>query len=490
MGDFIVGFRDLLALIILMGVTIFIHELGHFLVALRAGMVIDTFSMGFGPAIWQKRWRGINLKISWIPFGGYVALPQLDPTGMAMLQGEVEGKPADPRMNRTISPWTRIAVVLAGPLGNVLLAILLAYVIQWTPRPPPSVADTGHPEIGLVDPDSVAYAEGIRMGDMILAVNGKPVQTWYDYTVECILAGGRSEPIQLGLRGRNGDERNVMVPLELDADSELWLVPGIERTFQCLIAEVVPGSVAEAAGLRANDIVLAVDGARVVSTGDFIEQISARTDVPLALTLNRGGTERVVSVVPVYDPGQKRGLIGVVIRPALQAGDLPWMRHRNPWAQLRSDATAIVRILKALVTPGEARQAAGALGGPVMIFMALWAAIKVSFLNAVGFLRFLNVNLAILNLLPIPVLDGGHIVFSLWEGITRRRVSPRVVNVLTNVFAVLLISAIVAITFNDIKRLFARNRRNREALQPVAEAPAEPGESLDTTPAGESPSGE
>jgi regulator of sigma E protease len=132
---------------------------------------------------------------------------------------------------------------------------------------------------------------------------------------------------------------------------------------------------------------------------------------------------------------------------------LPWMRHKNPWAQIKSDATEILRILKALVTPRESKQAAAALGGPVMILTFLWLSIKVSIFNAVGFLRFLNVNLAILNMLPIPVLDGGHIVFSIWEGLTRKRVPPKFVNALTNVFATLLIGAFVLITFRDVVRL-------------------------------------
>ena len=132
------------------------------------------------------------------------------------------------------------------------------------------------------------------------------------------------------------------------------------------------------------------------------------------------------------------------------------MMYRRPLDQIRNDAAAIVRILKALVTPREARQAAGALGGPIMILTALWFSIQTSMLNAIGFLRFLNINLAILNLLPFPVLDGGHILFCAWEAVTRRKVHPRFVNVLVNVFAVLLIGVMLWISYRDLRQLVPR----------------------------------
>jgi regulator of sigma E protease len=131
---------------------------------------------------------------------------------------------------------------------------------------------------------------------------------------------------------------------------------------------------------------------------------------------------------------------------------MPWMLYKNPVDQLRYDALAIVRVLKALVTPAEARQAAGGLGGPIAIFSMLTMSIKMGLVNTLGLIRFLNVNLAVLNLLPIPVLDGGHIVFALWHGITRRRVNVKVQTALINLFAVLLIGAMLVLSFKDIDR--------------------------------------
>ena len=138
----------------------------------------------------------------------------------------------------------------------------------------------------------------------------------------------------------------------------------------------------------------------------------------------------------------------------LGGSGMPWMLYKNPVDQLKYDALAIVRVLKALVTPAEAKQAAGGLGGPIAIFTMLTLSIKMGLVNTLGLIRFLNINLAVLNLMPIPVLDGGHIVFALWHGITRHKVNVRIQTALINFFAILLIGAMLILSFKDIDRTF------------------------------------
>jgi regulator of sigma E protease len=158
-----------------------------------------------------------------------------------------------------------------------------------------------------------------------------------------------------------------------------------------------------------------------------------------------------LTIAPEYSDEYERMMIGV----QLGGGSaLPWMLYKNPVDQLKSDAMMIVRVVQALSSRSEAKQAAKNLGGPVAIFGMLIFSIKTGLLNTLGLIRLLNVNLALLNLLPIPVLDGGHIMFSLWEGLTRRKVNARVQSVLVNICAVLLIGAMLLITFNDINRQF------------------------------------
>ena len=468
LGQIINNSRDVLAFIVLFGFTIFIHELGHFIMALRCGMVVDTFSIGFGPAIWKRKIRGVVYKIAWIPFGGYVALPQLDPSGMATIQGTgVGGETAEvgglgagkgqgtpdqeqqaeaPRNLPPVAAWKKILVSLSGCVGNMAFAVLLAWVIYLSPAVKSKEMST---QIGHVFTNSVAYQAGLRAGDEIVAVNGVKVSSWYDYSVECQLGGGDDKEIELTVRSNDG-QKLVRLPVK-ESLLGIQAVDGVEKAMRCVVTGLMEGSAAEEAGIKAGDVILDFNGTPVAGSQHFIRLTGENGDQTVSLTVERDGQPVVLSVTPRFNATHGRPMIGVVFQPQ-DTYVAAWMMYTRPWDQIRSDMSGIARILRALVTPRESKQAAKGLGGPLLIFMALWAAIQTSFLNAIGFVRFLNVNLAILNLLPIPVLDGGHIVFSLWEGITRRRVHPTVVNVLINVFAVLLIGVMLLITYRDVLR--------------------------------------
>jgi regulator of sigma E protease len=458
LGDVIKNASDFLVLVVLFGVTIFVHEFGHFLVALRLGFVVETFSIGFGPAIWKRKFRGIWFKIGIVPVGGYVSLPQLDPSGMATIQGgPEEGKAApagegkDPAAEEPaeplppIEPWKRILVSLAGAAGNVLLAVVLAWIVALAPA---GNTDSSGTLIGFVSTNSVAHARGLRPGDEIVAVGGEAVNTWGDYATLCYLAGGRTNEVAVTVCNAAGEKVVVAVPLDEDKSG----LAGIEKAMAAVITEVEPDSPAAAAGLLVGDRVRTFDGLTVASTMHFIQLIRERGGKTAPIEVERKHRRVALTVTPRYDSARGRAIIGAGISTAVDMTVMPWMVHRRPWDQLRGDASSIVRILKALVTPKESKQAAKGLGGPVLILATLWISIKISLFNAVGFLRFLNVNLAILNLLPIPVLDGGHILFSLWEGLTRRRLHPKFANVLVNAFAVMLILVFVLLTVMDVRR--------------------------------------
>lgn len=512
---------DVIVLVVLFGVTIFVHEFGHFLAALKLGLVVETFSIGFGPAIWKKKIKGITYKVAWVPFGGYVALPQLDPAAMSVLQGEPDENGNVKGGLPPIRPWRKIVVSVAGPFGNVLFGVLLAWIIYLSPEAQVGASSTS---IGQVSTNSVAYAVGLRPGDNVVAVNGESVGTWYRFSEECVLRAGESNRVTLtveylgerrnvtvpiaeeirgqvidgleraepclfgviqpggsaeaaGLRigdilkeldgipvvscehldriGKGKEGRTVPVTVERDGEavhaSVKLPVTGVEPADPCIIGAVIPGRPAHRAGIRARDVVKEFNGTEIVSWEHFRRTVGSGTTNSVPIVVERGGELLTLTVTPEYNKKYKRILVGAApgIVPVV-----PWMRYKEPMAQVKGDAMGIVRILRALTTPGQARNAAGAIGGPVMIMLALWTSIKTSMLNAVGFLRFLNINLAILNLLPIPVLDGGHIVIALWEWLTRRKAHAKLVNALTNVFAVLLILLMLVITFRDIRRFF------------------------------------
>jgi regulator of sigma E protease len=268
--------------------------------------------------------------------------------------------------------------------------------------------------------------------------------------VECQLGGGDDKEIELKVDS-NGQEKVIRLPIK-ESQLGIQAVDGVEKSMRCVVTGTLPDSSAEEAGLKADDVILQFNGMPVAGAQHFIHLTEQNGEKAVSLVVERAGETLNVSVTPRFNSAYQKPMIGVIFKPQ-DTYLTVWMMYKRPWDQIKSDASGIVRILKALMTPRESKQAAKGLGGPLLIFMALWAAIKISFLNAVGFVRFLNVNLAILNLLPIPVLDGGHIVFSLWEGITRRRVHPTVVNVLVNVFATLLIGVMILISYRDVLRL-------------------------------------
>lgn len=425
------------AALLLFGITVFVHEFGHFIVARKCGLVVKTFSIGFGRAIVQWERAGILYKIGWIPFGGYVALPQLDPEGMEKIQGDASaGKYPE------VSPWKKIAVAVAGPLGNIALAVLLAIAIWLIPG-----NDAGtqiRPIVGSIETNCAAYAAGLRQSDEIIAVNGAPVKNWYDFTVETLLKD--RDTAELGLR----DGKTLTVPV-VKGEEGIRTIEGIEPAVPCLFGSVTKGSPADRAGVKSGDTALTFNGITILGWEHFTELVqAAEPDVPASLTVERKGETFNLSIVPEYNKEYGRMMIGV----QLGGTGMPWMLYKNPVDQLKYDASSIFRFLKALVTPSEAKQAVGGMGGPILIFSQLFASIREGLLNTLGLIRFLNINLAVLNLLPIPVLDGGHVCFALWHGITRRKVNVKIQTALINFFAVLLIGAMLLLSFKDVDRKF------------------------------------
>ena len=441
MTDFLLSawtvFYSVVLALFLFGVTVFVHEFGHFIVARKKGLVVQTFSIGFGKAIWSWEKDGIVYKIGWIPFGGYVALPQLDPEGMDRIQGSEEGEGfAD------VSPWKKIAVAFAGPFCNILFAILLSLAIWLIPGNDAGLQVSSR--IGDIETNSTAYASGLRIGDEILSVNGTAVNNWYEFSVETLLQS--SDSVALTVRA-DGSERELSVPVT-DVGGGARIVDGISPATPCVFGSVIDDSPAERAGIEKGDEALFFNEAQVLGRRHFTELVQGMESGETAeIIVARKGEEIEFFVAPEYNEEFECMLVGVRF-----GSGMPWMLYKNPIDQLKYDALAIVRVLKALTSPSEAPQAVKGLGGPLAIIEMFMIAISMGMLNTLGFVRFININLAILNLLPIPVLDGGHIVFSLWHGITRRKVNAKMQAILIQICAFLLIGAMLLITFNDIDR--------------------------------------
>ena len=365
------------ACVLLFSFAIFIHEFGHFLAARWRGLRVDAFSIGFGPVLWKKLINGVEWRISAIPFGGYVAIPDVDPEGTAKMQGS-EGKSEEKQCGKVATPLDSIIVAVAGPLGNVVLAVVLALLLSVVPG-----AKFGEIPalIGEIPAQGPAHEAGMKAGDRVVSVGGVPVRTWTEMQTEVQISGGKPT--------------EFVVERETVGKVNLTVVP--ERH--------------EASGAY------------------FIYALSTTNQVKTAA----------------------------------------WMPARNPLKQLQWDVMNIVRVLKALVTPKESKAAAQALGGPVMIAQGLYTQVRNDVWDAFGFLRFLCINLAMLNLLPIPVLDGSIIMFSFIELVTRRRLSGKFINLLTRMFMFLLIAAMLFLVYRDSLRTW-RIHRSAKATDTVESA--------------------
>ncbi len=350
----------IVACILLFSFAIFIHEFGHFLAARIFGLRVDRFSIGFGPALWKKTVGGVEYRISAIPFGGYVALPQLDPEGTDALQGgTAKGAPLQP-----IPAWKRIIVAFAGPFGNIVFAVALALLLAVVPG---ARFGTLAAKIGYVPDKGPAAEAGMKVGDVVTSIGGRAVSTWTEMQTEVQIAGGATIEFVVERGGANGPEthRLQITPKRDDVTGAWFIMAGSE----------------------------------------------ANTN-----------------------------------------GACAWMPSRSPIEQLKWDAGQIFRVLQGLVTPRESKAVAGALGGPVMIAQVLYKQVRRNIWDAVGFLRFVDVNLAILNLLPIPVLDGGLILFALFELLLRRRPPKKLVDGLSIAFMWFFLALMVFLVFRDVSR--------------------------------------
>ena len=435
---------------LLFGFTIFIHELGHFLAARWFGLQIDAFAIGMGPAIWKRKINGVEYKLCAFPIGGYVALPQMGPS-------EETGKTAeeDDRKLPPAKPLHKIVVGLAGVTFNMIFAIILAYVIFWESK---AIApEYENSVVGYVETNSVAYAAGIRAGDVIAAVDNEAIDTWEHFVVVAALR----EEVNLSINRSGAASFQIKLPTTKITGGRV--IPGIYPMNFCVVLNVLPDSPAAAAGLQEGDRILALGGQQLYSREQMIDLISEARDRAVQLDVERAAAKITVALTPRYNEELGRAMIGIGFRMD---------EVKKPWAQIKAHATLIFRMLKALVTPAEAKHAAEGIGGPVAIIDIFLKFAAMGLMQALWFTCLLNVNLAVMNLLPLPVLDGGHIMFSLWELITRRPAHPKVITFLWKLSAALLLSLFLLLTYRDFMRIFSKPEIAPEPAPAAGPAPS------------------
>ncbi|MBL9175362.1 MAG: RIP metalloprotease RseP [Verrucomicrobiales bacterium] len=441
--------------LLLFGASIFVHEYGHYWMARRRGLKIEGFSLGFGPKIFSWTRDGVEWSLRWIPAGGFVKLPQMITSEAIEGKGSHEIPPA--------SPFSRILVAVAGPAMNILFAVLIASVIWFIGLP----VLVNPPVIGRVDPQSPEGRAGILAGDRIVAVAGHPVKSWQDINLEVFTALTNIVPVTFQRAGR---DFTVSLPAKRSETLGLkWL--DLEPQEKPVVGMVKPDMPAARAGLRLGDKFISFDGVYVLNQEHLTELIRKGEGRPCEVVIERDGKKQTVTITPVYEPTEKRGMIGI----GFAGGHYEVQRPGpTPLAQFREVLRLMGKTFTALSHSKETGVSAKDMSGPVGILGKLAVDVKTDYRLALNFMVMLNINLALLNLLPLPVLDGGHILMALYEIVTRRRVGVRFQEYATTAFAVLLISFMLYVTFYDVRRapIFRELLRQNTVVETPAQAPA------------------
>ncbi|MEP6603822.1 MAG: site-2 protease family protein [Spartobacteria bacterium] len=535
----------LLEVLVLFNLLIVVHEIGHFLAARWRGLFIEKFGIWFGKPIWKKTINGVQYSLGSLPFGGFVALPQLAP--MDIIEGKAD---LDRATLPKISALDKIIVAFAGPLFSFLLAIVFAVII-WTIGRPVSESEATT-TIGYVLPDSPAADAGLKSGDKILAVDGKPVTRFGGMSEESISwrivrSEGETIPIAIDRQG----ERQTIEAKPSIPETKPWMRKGFREigivpAETPMVAKVEPGSPAAKAGLRPNDLITSINDQRIYHILGVADFVRDHPDEPLRLGLERGETKTsvpfepgnptvnyVVADGPAAQGGLQKGDVVVTVdgqsaksslavsdyvkghggqeitmsilrkgerrdvkvTPQIPQGEkvarvgLQWeddfgltldeygkmaVKYPRPGEQIRAGMMSIFNTVGA-VASRKSDVKLQHMSGPVMMLRVYYMMFesKEGWRMALWFSVILNVNLALLNLLPIPVLDGGHIVLALIEAIRRRPVNMRVLEVVQTGCAVLIIGFMVYIAFFDVQDLFG-GRRDTPRFAPKA-TPAQSG---------------
>ncbi|MEI8290919.1 MAG: RIP metalloprotease RseP [Verrucomicrobiota bacterium] len=459
-----------LEVVLVFNLLIGVHELGHFLAARWRGLKVERFAIWFGKPVWKKKIGGIEYALGWIPAGGYVSLPQM--ATMETIEGKTDEK-AETLPN--VTPLDKIIVALAGPLFSFLLAVVFAIVV-WQVGKPSNEADntTTIGWVARTDANGLpgpAWEAGLRPGDTILEVDGQPVKHFAptsadSVTWRIVTSTGTNIAIKYVRDGKVAVA--YAVPFhratkwyERRALRQVLISPASKAG----IFEVASNSPAALAGLRKGDQVVALNGEKIYSCWSVVDAEAAMSNNivnPMTLTVLRGGEKFDRTILPVkpLQPTNSPPMLGII---SWQGNNGTLLVHPGPLEQISASAGQIFNTFGALFArKGEI--GVQQLGGAVMIIRVYSNLFEDDdgWRRVLWFSVILNVNLALLNLLPLPVLDGGHITLSLIEAVRRRPVSGKILEIIQSGFAALLIAFMIYIAFFDAGDWFRSSRAERE----------------------------
>jgi regulator of sigma E protease len=454
----------LLAFIFILGSAVVLHEFGHFIVAKLFKIRVEAFSVGFGPRLFGKKLGHTDYRISAIPLGGYVKLGG-DESNAPLEGASAEDIPPEEMYN--LRPrWQRIMVALAGPIMNILTAMAIPFAGAFVY----GVPATPQPVVYYVEPGKAAEQAGLKPGDRIVSFNGNDDPTWDAITGDALLSPGKPLPIVVN---RNGSEVSLSITPTThiengDAAGTLDFIPDYGG-LPVVVGSVTPDSPAAAAGLKENDRFVSIDGQDVRSAQQVTEYVRVHDKQKIAMTVQRDGQNVQLLTDERRIDGYKLGF-GVSERYPLHAATVG-SAAKYAYEQNMQILSLTGKALGQVFT-GQ-RSVRNTLSGPIGIYQATQKSIeRLGWDGAFGMLGFLSLNLGIFNLLPIPVLDGGHIFLLLVEGVLALiglSLSNAVRERIQQVGFVMVLLLMVFVLSNDFLKLIGRNR---EPEKPPATAPA------------------
>lgn len=427
----------LLAFLFVLGVLVFIHESGHFLMARWHGIRVITFSLGFGPKLLKWTRGATEYCISAVPLGGYVKLAG------ESVEDDRTGAP-DEFMSQ--SKWVRFQVYVMGPVMNIGLALILTTVVLYNGADVP-LYQTSPAIIGQIAKGSAAEKAGLQINDKIVFIAGKTMATWDDVTMSILPKAGRE--ISLTVERAGQLVATTIVPAS-QTKYELGDI-GVAPRVRPQVAVLTAGGPAEKSGMKPGDVFVALDDQRGLPQPKVIDYIRAHPKKPVAFTVERGGSEVVLSITPNDNGGI--GQIGAQISPYETKRIDPTfpqaitMSVKQTWEQ----SALILTTLKGLFTRDTPVKQ---LMGPVAIAELSGSAAQLGWIPLFGLMSMISLNLGMLNLMPIPVLDGGHITILALEGVARRDFSIKVKERILFAGFALIMLLMVTVIYNDVTRLF------------------------------------
>jgi len=433
----------IIAFIIVLGILVFIHELGHFMVAKWVGVRVEKFSLGFGPKLLGFKRKETEYLISLLPLGGYVKLAGENP------EEELQN---DPSEFASHSVADRAQIIIAGPIMNLILSFLLFPLVFMIGTEIPSHLKHS-PVLGWVEADSPAMEAGFKPGDTIVRIDGEAIKNWGQLDTITMTSPGNSLTVSFLRDGAFME--TVLTPRTNEAYGTGYA--GLVYQLDPAIGGLNPGYPAETAGLKLGDRIVSIQGMPVQHWNQIPELIKQYRDEEIEFTIQRGEAKHAFLIKPKLEEsnGKTRPLIGISPLMETVIEQYGFFESLKKGSLKFGEMTVMtLYVLKRLVTR---KLPVKTLGGPIMIAQITGQAAKSGISNFLLFMAFLSLNLGILNLLPIPVLDGGHLLFLLIEFLRGKPLGVKKMEIAQQIGMVLLILLMIVVTYNDLQRILPWN---------------------------------